>query len=386
MLFLSKALPALEFSFYGQSLIWSFLIVTIGPLGSNVEIQTRAVSYLKHEKISRLAYLCSKSLSATVIISCLFLFLIGVSYLLQYLSFERMMSATLGIALGVVQSFFLLKTTIIRCNFDFRKYAHLFAMRSFLIFICYLGAISFVQEYKFFVLIDIIITLLLIGPVKLPIPFGLKIKPVFKFSIFLHIYKNISLILFVVSSFILVSFERIVGYFLLDDSEYVVIAFAMVFFTASANIQSIANSYIFPVMAKCFDENGEVELVRQGLLYTLTSTFFLVLMVSIIATASASYLILFFENIPLTKSLIWLIFILSVLRIGDFFTNIFLLLNKEKTLICLRLFSFIGGLAYVHQSTVAADFIFAAVLCTLITFILAIGVLIFRLKLIKKRG
>lgn len=378
-------MPVLDFSLYGQALLWSFLIVTIGPLGSNVAIQTRAVSYLKQGNVARLAYLCGQSLSATLIISCLALFLVGGFHLLDYLAFERLVSAALGIVLGVTQSLFLLKTTVIRCNFDFQKYARLCALRALLIFIFYLGIIGVVSEFKIFIIIDIGVTLLLIVPAKLPIPFGINFKPIWRFSIISHIYKNTSLILFVFSSFMLVSFERIVGYFSLDDSQYVVIAFAAVFFSVSTNIQSIANSYIFPMMAKCFDEKGEIALIQQGALYTVASAVILGLFGAMFAIACVPVAMVFFENMPLTENLILFIALLSVLRVTDFFTNVFLLLNKEKTLIYVRLIACIAAFAYISVYREPVDLIFAALVGTSTIYVLGITVLLFRLTLIVKK-
>ena len=62
---------------------------------------------------------------------------------------------------------------------------------------------------------------------------------------------------------------------------------------------------------------------------------------------SVDLLIDFFFNIPLTRILIWFIAILSVLRVSDFLSNVFLLLNKERTLIYIRLSACLIGLVYV---------------------------------------
>jgi len=379
---LSKVLPLLEFSLYGQALLWSFLVSAVGPLGSNIAIQTRAVGYLKQGNVTRLGYLCVQSLCSTIIFSCFLTILIGGSYFLNYLSFDRMISAVLGVFLGLIQTFFLVKTTVIRSSFDFNRYARLCASRGFLIFICYLITLTLdlVGRYAFFILIDIAVTWFLIGSAKLPIQINLSGKILWRFSIIKHLKKSLSLTFFVLSSFVLINFERIFGYFILSETEYVVIVFAGIFFSVSANIQSIANSYIFPMMAMNYIKNGQGALITQGTLYTLASLISLSLIGTLTFIISVDLLIDFFENIPLTRILILFIAILSALRVSDFLSNVFLLLNKERTLIYIRLSACLIGLVYVLFNIGSIDLIFVALVITSIMYILSFVVLMIKLK------
>jgi|GEM_PF-6076756 len=385
VLALSKILPLVEFSLYGQSLLWSFLVITAGPLGSNVAIQARAVAYLKQGNLKRLSYLCGQSLSATIMSCCFLILLIWGAYLFNYLSFGRFISAVLGVFLGFTQAVFLVKTTVIRSNFDFNRYARLCALRGLLIFICYISVLRSISSYAFFIFFDIAVTWAIIGPAKLPIPLRWSKKVLWHFNLVSHVKKNSSLIFFVLSSFLLISFERITGYLLLSDYEYAVIAFAGIFFSVSVTIQSIVNSYIFPMMAKNFGENGRNELIIQGALYTAVSGLSLGLVALLVVFTSADLVIIFFENIPISMALLWYIAILSILRISDFLTNVFLLLNKERTLVCIRLPACILGLVYVSSHRAGIDLIFAASVCTLIIYILGFTVLFMEFKPIAKK-
>jgi hypothetical protein len=385
VLALSKILPLVEFSLYGQSLLWSFLVTTAGPLGSNVAIQARAVGYLKQGNLKRLSYLCGHSLSATIMCCCFLILSIWVACLFDYLSFDRSVSAVLGVFLGFTQAVFLLKTTVIRSNFDFNRYARLCALRGLLTFICYISVLGSISFFAFYIFLDIAVTWAIIGPAKLPFPLRWSKKVLWHFNLVSHVKKNSSLIFFVLTSFLLISFERITGYLFLNDYEYAVLAFAGIFFSVSATIQSIVNSYIFPMMAKNYGENGRNKLIIQGALYTTFTALSLGFVALLLVFIFADLVITFFNKIPLNMALLWYIALLSILRISDFLTNVFLLLNKERTLVCIRLPACILGLVYVSSHRAGIDLIFAASVCTLIIYTLGFTVLFMEFKPIAKK-
>ena len=291
-----------------------------------------------------------------------------------------MISSVLGVFLGFAQSIFLVKTTVIRCNLEFDRYARLSLLRGFITFILYICVLSIFNSFTIFVVIDIAVTLALVRNTKLPIPLKWSTKAFWKFNMISHLRKNRNLIFFVLSTFLLISYERILGYIFLNDYEYAVIAFAGIFFSVSANIQSIANSYIFPMMAVTLSENGQRALVNQGVFYTVITLLILGLIGSLVVAFSADLVINFFENIPLTISIIWGIAILSVLRISDFLTNIFLLLHKENTIIRIRIFVLIFGLIYILFYRAVTDLIFIASLSTFLIYILMLIILIKQMR------
>ena len=135
----------------------------------------------------------------------------------------------------------------------------------------------------------------------------------------------------------LISFERITGYFLLTNAQYAIIAFSAIFVSIGLNIQSMMSSYFFPLMAKRHLDEGNIALIKQGTFYTISSILILGSGAFILLFISANTILNIFNELSLTNRLLWLIIFLSVLRASDFVTNIFLLLGKQAILVKLRL-------------------------------------------------
>ena len=240
------------------------VIVTLGTLGGNVALQTKAVSYLETNNKAKLLKSYLSSIYALFFFSSLASLILALLLILGYFSFERFISAVFGIILGITQIIFVLKTTIIRCNFEFDRFAQIMIFRASSLLILYLLISLRFDSYIVFILLEIFVMIFINLRIKLPISANFSYKQFFRNDIIGYIYTNKSIILLIVSSFLLISFERITGYFLLTNAQYAIIAFSAIFVSIGLNIQSMMSSYFFPLMAKRHLDEGNIALIKQG--------------------------------------------------------------------------------------------------------------------------
>jgi O-antigen/teichoic acid export membrane protein len=367
----SSLLNVDEFASYSIGLLWSQIGVILLSFGSITKVQLETTANLENNNKVAVSEDFSKSFSL-IILNFFLLSLVVLT--VYYFDKEFLAPSLIGLFVGVLQSLFLLFTTLTKSKQDFSFYGTVSLFKALL-------AISFVSFFGFFAPNYISLFVAEILALSFILILVLK-REFFSTGISLALkklntswYKEfLSLFLVSLSAVAFSSFDRLIGISKLGIDGIATLGFVALFYSAALMFQSTINSIVFPYMTKINLSLGKLSLIKFSVSLSLGIFSLLMLLILVVNYIFGEFFVTSFEKYSISFEMTLLLAFATAFKASDFLSNIFLILKKENLITLLRttlvafacLFLFIYGSEVIDYVAAVCLLIF---LYTLVLFV-----------------
>ena len=321
-----------EFASYSIALLWSQMTVLLASAGGHTSLQINTAGYLKNTTYIIENY--SKVISVILINFCLITTLLSLCGLFGS---NRFLHISLGVLVGTLNLLFLVLTTKTKTRLDFSRYGLFMLIKAAGVLSVIGLAGTFLPRFETLLISEAIFIFFLL----IYIYWDEFIKRSTKLHAVLAVQseyrKHRNLFFLAIVSALFLNVDRIIGFEKLQTVEIATFGIIGIGVGISSMAQSVLNSIIFPKLTHKKIEQGQYKVVRSSLKVTFIAATVFTLGLGIVLPVLSIWFGAYLEAYGLNGNILCLAMLIMVLRGSDFLSNAYLVLNKEKFLIRVRL-------------------------------------------------
>jgi O-antigen/teichoic acid export membrane protein len=328
----SAILDITQFASYSVALLWSQISVLVFSAGSVTSLQVSTAKYL--QKNTGISFHYSQAVTLVLVNFLLTSLVVCIVYNFNH---QKITPMLLGLIAGSLQLLFLLITTKTKSRLDFLLFAKIMAAKSLLVIGFMLAVASFSQKFYSLLLAEIIAmtAILTIAYFKEFSARNIKLKLI---VLKINDYQiHLKYLILSLSTALFLNIDRLIGFEKLTPIEIATFGVVYLGVGLAATAQSVLNSIIFPKLTHEKIEQSQHQVVKTSLRYTSIAlavfTLGLCMALPVLKGLFGTYM----DFYGLDGNILYLAMLIMVLRGSDFLSNAFLILDKERILIGIRL-------------------------------------------------
>ena len=328
----SVILDITQFSSYSVALLWSQIAVLVFSAGSLTSLQVSTAKYLQENTGISFHY----SQAVTLVLANFVLFCLIICTVYNF-NQQKITPMLLGLIVGSLQLLFLLITTKTKSRLDFTLFAKIMAAKSFLVISFILAIATLSQKFYSLLVAEIVAMTVILAVIYLrefsarDIKLKLRVPKASDYQIHLK-YLVLSL-----STALFLNIDRMIGFEKLTPVEISTFGVVYLGVGLSAMAQSVLNSIIFPKLTHEKIEQSQYQVARKSLKHTCIALVVFTCGLCLAMPVARGLFKTYFDYYGLDGNILYLAMFIMVLRSSEFLSNAFLILDKEKVLIGVRL-------------------------------------------------